>query len=265
MTEEYNLIALDMVKAAFAACDIIRADFEKALNGQIIGRNAKSLKNNLPDFVTETDQKAEDIIKSTLSSLQPDIAFVGEECGGDLSQNKFFLVDPLDGTSNFSSLRDYFAVCAAYVENGQVKAAVIADPIKGDAVYASKEGGTYLNGVRVNLDDYDCEALRQTQLECEVPFSNIKDLTLISKLLPAMSGMRKSGSTALDILNLIKGRNIICLSSGLEPHDIAACTLIVSEANGQISEISGQDITIHSKTLIAAPTKKYKAAMSLLS
>ena len=264
MTKNYDQIGIDMVTAVRDACEVIKRDFEKACVEGAIARDEKVQKNGLPDFVTETDQKAEKAIQSSLAQSQPDIAFVGEECGGDLSQQSFFLVDPLDGTSNFASLRDYFAVCAAYVEDGEVKAAVIADPIKGDIVYAVKGQGAYLNDVRVNLDQYDADTLSHTQLECEVPFASANDFALIGKLISNMSGMRKSGSTALDILNLTKGRNIVCLSSGLEPHDIAPCGLIVSEANGLITEIDGKSISINSQNLIAGPKQKCNAALSLI-
>ena len=115
-----QLIMKSMIDSVKQACGIIKADFEKSCLGLAVERAHKVSKNGLPDFVTATDQKAEEAIKEALLSSQPHIPFVGEECGGDLTQDRFFLVDPLDGTSNFSALRDYFSVCAAYVENGEV-------------------------------------------------------------------------------------------------------------------------------------------------
>lgn len=257
-------ILTSMVVAVKEACVIIKVDFEKVSNGQSLNLINKDQKNGLPDFVTETDQKAEKAVQTSLVSSQPKIPFVGEECGGDLDQDKFFLVDPLDGTSNFASLRDYFCVCAAYVENGQVVAAVIANPMTGDIVSASKGNGTYLNDKKVDLNFFDSDSIRLTQLECEVPFGKADDFALAAKIIPSMFGMRKSGSTALDILNIIKGRDIVCVSSGLEPHDIAACTLIMTEASGAITDFSGENATYKTSELIAGPKKKQSAVARLV-
>lgn len=264
MIAHYDQISIDMVDAVREACKVIKSDFENACLAGAVVRNEKAQKNGLPDFVTDTDQKAENTIRSSLSKSQPNINFVGEECGGDLSQQSFFLVDPLDGTSNFASLRDYFSVCAAYVEKAEVKVAVIANPMTEDVVYAVKGQGTHLNGVKVDLDDFDADTITYTQLECEMPFAGAEDFSLVGALLPHMSGMRKSGSTALDILNLIKGRNIICLSGGLEPHDIAPCGLIVSEANGLITGMDGRPIDLGSRNLIAGPKQKCRNALAFI-
>ncbi|MFA5592254.1 MAG: inositol monophosphatase family protein [Micavibrio sp.] len=261
---EYAQIAGDMAGAVAQACRVIAGDFKKACADKAVIRGGKAQKNGLPDFVTQTDQAAERVIKAALSISWPSIAFVGEECGGDLAQDKFFLVDPLDGTSNFAALRDYFAVCAAYVEDGAVKAAVIADPVRGNVVTASKGGGAYLNGKKIDLAKSDAEQLSGSQLECELPLSSADDFRLIERLLPSMSGMRKSGSTALDILNLVAGRDIVCLSRGLEPHDIAACTLIVEEAGGVATDFSGNKATLRSTELLAAPRQKQAAALALM-
>ena len=261
----YEVIKSTMIEAVEKANEIIRGDFNDALNNQTVSTSDKDTKNGLPDFVTETDKKAEDAINASLSRELPNIPFVGEECGGDLSQDRFFLVDPLDGTSNFASLRDYFCICAAYVENGEVVAAVIGNPMTGEIVSASKGNGAFLNGQKIDLDANDCDDIQKTQLECEVPFANADDFTLAAKIIPSMSGMRKSGSTALDIFNIVKGRNIVCVSSGLEPHDIAACTLIMREANGAITDFSGNDATYKTTELVAGSKKKQLAVLRLIN
>ena len=97
----------ELIRAAEIACTVIKEDFQVAVNNLGASIDIKPSKNGLPDFVTETDRRAEKSIQESLSNAFPNVPFVGEESGGSLSQSQFFLVDPLDGTSNFAALRDY--------------------------------------------------------------------------------------------------------------------------------------------------------------
>lgn len=261
----YIDIANNMAMALAIAGKRIKSDFEMAKESGIISTFHKESKRNLPDFVTNTDKESERIIRETLNEIYPNIPFVGEECGGNFNQKDFFLVDPLDGTSNFVALRDYFSICAAYIKDNEVVAAVITDPLRDITVTAAKGYGAFINNKKIDLSSGDSSDLSQTQLECELSFTSIESYRLIENVMPKVSGMRKSGSTALDILNMVAGRNIVCIASGLEPHDIAAALLIVSEAGGTITDFSGIRANIFTKDIVAAPSLKQNMVLNLLS
>ena len=270
MSEMQSAIMHKMAAIVHEATRLVRKDFN---NYAATAQNSvicKADRSGLPDYVTDTDREAEKIIRKGLGNAYPSIAFVGEECGGFYDQERFFLVDPLDGTSNFVALRDYFAVCAAYVENGEVVAAVIADPMKGTLVKAAKGKGAYLQtsyGLSKKLDLTalpPVEGLKQTQLECEMPLISTEEILALSPLLGAMSGFRKSGSTALDLLHLVCGRNIVCLSTNLAPFDIAAGTLIVKEAGGVITDMQGNEASYNANTILAGRKAQHAHVMKLL-
>jgi myo-inositol-1(or 4)-monophosphatase len=137
----------EMIFAVRAASEKVAGDFWRLAQGGG-GVEAKGDRNGMPDYVTQTDRAAEGIIQRVLAQVFPSIPFVGEESGGSHEDHRrFFLVDPLDGTSNFVALREYFSVCAAYVEDGEVHAAVVADPMRGHVYSAEKGRGAFLSGL----------------------------------------------------------------------------------------------------------------------
>jgi myo-inositol-1(or 4)-monophosphatase len=268
----YIDIANNIVVALSMAAKQMKTDFEIAQKLGLISIDNKESKNFLPDFVTNADKESEKIIREFLSGTLPDIPFVGEECGGDLEQSKFFLVDPLDGTSNFVALRDYFSICAAYVEDGDVKAAVIADPMRGFLLKASKGAGVTKIDFNSSLDETpiprlseDDVDIRQFQLECELAMNTPENFSILEKLFPKMSGMRKSGSTALDMANIAMGRKIVLVSDGLEPHDLAAGLLIVRESGGIVTDLHGQNASIKSSSILAGSVDAHGKILALLN
>lgn len=219
----------------------------------------KDNKSGLPDFVTKTDIAAQSMIEESLDRNFPDIAFVGEEGKGPSKGDRpYFLVDPVDGTSNFVALRDYFACCAAYVESGDVKAAVIADPMRGYLIKAYKGGGCLFapltspsGGERLQSISRRASNLRMVQLECELAMNKPHHFSILEVLMPRMSGMRKSGSTALDMANIAQGKKVVLISENLEPYDLAAGLLIVREAGGGVLNFNGAESTISSKCILS--------------
>lgn len=269
MTATSSIIMHKMAGVVQEAAKLVRKDFREYAADARCEISNKSERANLPDFVTKTDHASEAIIRAGLEKAFPDIPFVGEECGGSYDQEKYFLVDPLDGTSNFVAVRDYFAICAAYIEDEEVKAAVIADPMRDKLVKAAKGEGAFLQtsyGTCKKLDISTCEDnLKQMQLECEIPFNSADDMMQISPLMSHVSGFRKSGSTALDILNMVCGRKIICLSSNLAPFDIAAAVLIVQEAGGIITDMRGSSAKYNTDNIVTAAPRAHAQIMRSLN
>jgi myo-inositol-1(or 4)-monophosphatase len=266
--ESWREIMEKMAKVVAKASVKIAEDFLLASRSE----NQKEDRAGLPDFVTKTDLEVQLIIEQELCELYPDIPFIGEEGMNKDIPSSFFLVDPIDGTSNFVALRDYFACCAAYVEDGEVRVAVISDPMRGFLVQSSSGGGVFRSLIsspleRVKLEPlgWGKDSLRKVQLECELAMTKESDFELLRKLVPHMSGMRKSGSTALDMANLALGRKIAVVSSNLEPYDLAAGLLIVKEAGGVVSDMGGGDVSFYNRDVIAASTDVHCNVLSLLS
>ena len=140
---------------------------------------------------------------------------------------------------------------------------MIADPSSGVVVSAERGQGTYIEKRRIVSSQYDHDST-YTQLECELPMSSAEDYEILKKIAPNVSGLRKSGSTVLDILNLVSGRNIVCLSSGLEPHDIAAGTLILEEAGFSATDFRGNDVTYQSRELLAAAPSQHERILKMM-
>lgn len=269
MIVNYSDVMQVIASVVAQASKKIAVDFDLAFtSARVLHKNNKS---NLPDFVTNTDIEAQKIIQDMLKIDFPEIEFVGEE--GDkraVLPQSYFLVDPLDGTSNFVALRDYFACSAAYVESGEVKAAVIADPIKGLLVKAYRNGGCFRTTIDEPLENQEVlplneenVSLKQVQLECELAMNNSSDFELLGALLPSMSGLRKSGSSALDMAHIALGRKIALVSKGLEPHDIAAGLLIVREAGGLVTDFKGADATVTTRDIFAGSPSIHQKVIGL--
>lgn len=268
MTVNYRAIEQSIVAACAAATLTLNKNFLSASNLEMM---TKESRHGLPDYATQADLESETAIKTTLSLSCPDIAFVGEEEGGDLkAHERFFLVDPLDGTSNFMSLRAQFAVCIAYIESGNVCAAAIANPADNNVLHASAGNGAFLTDLRDQKTlpvkgFYQTEDAREIQLDCEFPFTKPEEFSIVQKLLPSMSGLRKSGSTALDIFYQAVGRKSAVLSSSLAPYDIAPAILIAHESGGLITDLSGKPATIYSDTILSANPRIHKKILEALT
>lgn len=245
------------------ASAILRQDFDDAMKTGIAVEEKHSL-TGLPDFVSNTDRKVEAFLKEKLHQAHPDIAFVGEESGGPADADRYFMVDPLDGTSNFVSLRNYFGICAAYVQDGDVLASAVADPVHYKVLSAVKGEGVFLNDLAMTNPPAGNDPLRAVQLECELTFSSPADFDMVQKILPHMSGLRKSGSIALDLSYLAEGRKTLCLANHLQPYDIAAPLLIAREAGCVVTDLDGNQASMRSKTIMAGRPAHHAQAISLL-
>lgn len=239
----------NMARASRMAAQRVASDFRANMSASMNFGEAVTFEHKastvIPsgiEIVTKTDRAAEAIIAETLHSHHPDIPFVGEECGGSLDQPRFFLIDPLDGTNNFTSLRAYFAVCAAYIEDGEVLAAVIADPYHGTLIKAAAGHGAFFEDTRGGdqklglISRNESANLSAVQLDLEISMTHECDMLPYKSLLGAMSGFRKMGSTALDLYNMALGRNMGLIADKLAPHDLAAGLLIMREVGGIITE-----------------------------
>ncbi len=210
------------------------------------------------NFVTEYDKKIQDLLEINLKNIVPDAKFVGEEDDENSfsDQGKYFIVDPIDGTTNF--IKDYHMSCisVALAENGKVQIGVIYNPYLDEVYWAQRGKGAYLNDKKIHVSaqplsngivllgtaPYYAELHEQT---FELAFKYFKEALDI----------RRSGSAALDLCAIAAGRAELFFELRLSPWDYAAGSLIVEEAGGIVTTVEGNPITLDKPCSILARNK----------
>lgn len=223
------------VRAARTAGNIIARNFESRDNLEI---EAKGLN----DFVTKVDKEAEQAIISKIQQSYPEHSFVGEE-GGLVEGNPDFkwIIDPLDGTTNFVKGIPHFCVSIALQYKGKLDQAVVFDPLRGELFTASKGSGAQLNGFRIRTSQN--KDLSNTVLATAFPFKEKANLATalesFSAIFEKCGDVRRTGSAALDMAYVAAGRFDGYWERGVKPWDIAAGELLVREAGGLVTDFSG--------------------------
>jgi len=251
------------VKAARSAGAIIN---RASLDLDILKVNTKSPN----DFVTEVDHKAEAIIIETLLAAYPGHGILAEESGrehGAKDSEFVWIIDPLDGTTNFIHGFPVYCVSIALAFRGQVQQAVVYDPTRNDLFYASKGRGAFLNDRRLRVS-------KRTRLtDCLVstgfPFrkgDNFKRyMQMMEAVMPACAGLRRPGSAALDLCYVAAGYTDGFFENGLSPWDIAAGSLMITEAGGLIGNFTGEADYLYQRECLAASPRIYGQLVALLS
>jgi myo-inositol-1(or 4)-monophosphatase len=227
-----NLIV--MIKAARSAGRSLVKDFQEVENLQVSSKSAG-------DFVSRADIAAEQIVRDILVEARPNYGWVGEESdpveGKDPTRR--WIVDPLDGTTNFLHGLPHWAVSIALEHKGEIVSAVVFDPAKDEMFVAEKGKGARLNETRLRVSDRTrmIEAVFATGL----PFGGRSDLPEaiqdLARLLPMTAGVRRWGAAALDLAYVAAGRYDGFWERNLNVWDIAAGLLIVREAGGMAEGI----------------------------
>lgn len=231
-----------MIKACEKASKIIIRDFGELENLQVSKKGPK-------DFVTNADKKVEQALIKELSKKKYSI--ISEEAGSIIKEDKnnFWIIDPIDGTTNFLHGIPHFCISLAFVSNNEIISGVIFDPIKNEMFYGEKNSGAFFNNQRIrvskknNMDD----CLFASNLE------GVKNIDI---------NLRISGSAALDLAYVASGRLDGFFQRKLNIWDIAAGILILTEAGGKISPIDIKKIKNHS--IIATSENIYKDLSNLL-
>jgi myo-inositol-1(or 4)-monophosphatase len=223
------------------------------------------------DFVTEVDQAAESAIIDVLKSAYPDHAILAEESGAsanldDTSEN-VWIIDPIDGTTNFIHGFPTYCVSIALQQRGLITQAVVYDPNRNDLFTASKGGGAYLNDkrIRVSRRDKMVDALIGTGF----PFRDMDSLEEYMKMFRVMTercaGLRRPGSAALDLAYVAAGRIDGFFEKGLQPWDMAAGSLLITESGGIVGNFSGESDYLYKGNVIAGSPKIFAQMVALLS
>lgn len=218
------------------------------------------------DFVTEVDKRAEQIIIETIHRAYPDHAILAEESGARGNSQYQWVIDPLDGTTNFLHGFPQFSISVALKYKDVLDQAIIYDPLRQELFTASRGAGAYLDDRRIRVS-------RQSSLEGALigtgfPFRAIDRLDAyletFRKLTPLAAGIRRPGSAALDLAYVACGRLDGFWEYGLEQWDIAAGALLIREAGGYASDIDNDNPAIDSGDIVAGNPTIHKLLLNVI-
>src|SRR3954454_3595517 len=227
-----------MVKAARRAGRSLKRDLGEIENLQV------SLKGPA-NFVSLADHRAEEAVYSEISKARPGYGFIGEEGGSREGTDKshVWIVDPLDGTTNFLHGMPHFAVSIALKREDTIVAGVVYNPANDDLFLAERGKGAFLNDQRLRVAGR--RQLNECVIACGLPHIGRGDHALsrdeMTELQPRVAGLRRFGAAALDMAYIAAGRFDGYWERNLSPWDLAAGTIIVREAGGIVSGLTGDD------------------------
>lgn len=252
------------VKAARRAAAIInRASFD--LDQVRVSRKGHN------DFVSEVDRAAEQAIIDVLHQAYPDHAILAEESGASANlhdeNENVWIIDPLDGTTNFIHGFPQYAVSIALRQRGQITQAVVYDPTRNELFTATKGAGAFLNEKRVRVAKRD--KLADALIGTGFPFRDMAGLDEYLKMFKLMTeksaGLRRPGSAALDLAYVAAGRLDGFFEKQLQPWDMAGGSLLVSEAGGIVADFSGEADHMETGNIIAASPKVFAQMLNVLA
>ncbi len=219
------------------------------------------------DYVTEIDRLAEQEIIDVVRNAYPQHSITAEEGSRFIGNEVEWIIDPLDGTTNYIHGLPQVAVSIAVMESNKLQHAVIYDPIIGDLFSASRGSGAHLNERRIRVSK--TKRLSNCLIGTGFPFrenDNVEDwIAVFRELTKKTSGIRRPGSAAIDLAYVAAGKYDGFWESGLKPWDIAAGALIVQEAGGIIADFKGGTNYLNSGQVIAANPGIYDELLSIVS
>lgn len=245
-----------MTRAAHLAGDSLRRDVQRLDTIEIREKKAS-------DFVSSADLRSQAIIRAELTAAFPDHGLLLEE-GDDRAavQGRRFIVDPLDGTTNFLHGIPHFAVCIALEDSGEIVSGLVLDVMRGELFVAEKGRGAWLGDRRLSVS-------RETDLKRAIVSTGIPHrgrgdhepfLESLRQVMLEVAGVRRLGAAALDLAYVAAGRCEAFFETGLAPWDVAAGSLLVREAGGVVSQTDGRVVHL-SGDVLASSSEHVHASM----
>ncbi len=212
------------------------------------------------DFVTQVDRKAEEVIIEAIHKAYPDHGILAEESGTQNENSDYtWIIDPLDGTTNFLHGFPQYAVSIGLQHKGRMEVAVVFDPIKNELFTAARGDGAQLNGTRIRVTDH--KGIKGSLLGTGFPFKHPQHLDTYMETFkavhPQAAGIRRAGSAALDLAYVAAGRLDGFWEIGLNSWDMAAGVLLVREAGGIVTDFSGEGNYLQTGNVVAAASKVF--------
>lgn len=241
--------------------------------GKMIYRAADNLdrltvtKKNHADFVSEVDQAAERIIIEALKDAYPNHAILAEESGAQGESEYVWIIDPLDGTTNFLHGVPQYAVSIALQHNGILTQAVVYDPTRNDLFTATRGRGAFLNDKRLRVSK--CKEMADSLIGTGFPYTDFEHLDIymdiVRDVMQKSSGIRRPGAASLDLAWTAAGRYDGFFETKLKPWDLAAGTLLITEAGGMVSDLHGSDHFIKSGNICTGNPDIHQQLLHIIS
>ena len=229
--------------------------------GQVDAKSVSEKGRN--DFVSEVDRAAEAAILEVIRKAYPHHAILAEE-SGETAGNEFqWIIDPLDGTTNYLHGFPQFSVSIGLRHRGQLESAVVYDPMREEMYTADRGGGAFLNDRRIRVTQR--KDLHGALLGTGIPFRDQRHLDVYLAMMKALirdtAGIRRPGSAALDFAYLAAGRVDGFWELGLSPWDFAAGVLLVREAGGCVTDLGGGERFFETGNVVAGGLKVHQAML----
>lgn len=239
--------------------------------GDFISREANHISSveskSRHDYVTNVDKAAEQLIIETISNAYPEHSFLGEESGLSGESDFQWVIDPIDGTSNFIRKIPHWAISIACKHKGRTQIGVVYDPSKEELFTAVKGRGAQFDNKKMRVSN--TKGLEHSMLATGFPFRNEQKLeeylAVFAKLFPHCSDMRRAGSAALDLAYVAAGRLDGFWEYGLSPWDTAAGALLVEESGGMVSDMQGDPNYENKGSVLAANPKAFREMLKIIN
>jgi myo-inositol-1(or 4)-monophosphatase len=262
MTDESTRLLDAMIAAAKEAGAGLAEDHARA-NTLDIRRKSGA------DFYSEADLRAESTIRRVLGFAAPTFGFLGEEGGHVAGEDPdaTWIVDPLDGTTNFLRGTALFAVNIALEQHGEIVAAVTYVPMMNELFHAQKNHGAFLNGTRIHVSK--SQGIDDAVLAVGIPFGGKPRqeyfLREMRRLMPQVAGIRRLGAGAIDSAWVAAGRFDAYWEQSVAPWDMAAGALLISEAGGVVSDTAGRPLDIRGGTFLGCTPAIHETLLEALA
>lgn len=218
------------------------------------------------EFVSEVDRAAEEAIIEVLRKAYPDHSILGEESGSHKGNDFQWVIDPLDGTTNYLHGQPQFSISIALKYRGQLEHGVIYDPLREEMFSATKGSGAFVNDRRIRVTQR--KGLEGALIGTGFPYRDHSQLDaylgMFKDMIKDTAGLRRPGSAALDFAYVAAGRLDGFWELGLSEWDFAAGALLVKEAGGTVTDISGGSRFLESGNVIAGGLKTHAAMLKLI-
>ncbi len=238
-----------MSRAVYKAARRLVRDFGEVENLQVS-------KKGPGNFVTNADRASEDILKQELLKARPKFGFLMEESGEIKGEdyNNVWLIDPLDGTTNFLHGMPHFAISVALQRQNEIIAAIVYDPIRDEMFFAEKGRGAFLNNKRLRVSNRrnPDDALLATGLPVRHKNEFLEVIQGVQRVGPSIASIRNMGAISLDMAYVAAGRLDGFWHLRFEPWDVAAGVLLIREAGGYVTDSAGSMDVVHGDSIIAS-------------
>ncbi|HUV35767.1 MAG TPA: inositol monophosphatase family protein [Patescibacteria group bacterium] len=247
-------------EAILSAGSFLKESFGRELSGEVAEKDRN-------DFVTQADMVSERMITETLRLAFPGIGILAEEGTASANEEACWIIDPLDGTTNFIHGYPTIGVSIALMENGEVVMGLVYDPLREELFEATRGGGAFCNGRRIAVSG--TEEIARSLLGTGFPFRVHRHLdsylAVFKDLFLRCRGVRRAGAAVLDLGNVAAGRLDGFWELYLKPWDMAAGALLVREAGGTVTDFFGGGTFLESGNIVAATPAVHRAIVAAAS